>query len=348
MLKLAPLIKNMNEIIYNIILQVIYYVLVVYLFGFIIALVNKTFYKLFNYNKGVIYGTGLIGTPIHETAHALLCLVFFHKIEEVKFFQVSDDGVLGYVNHSYNKKNLYQVMGNYFIGVAPLFVGAIIILILTSLFIPNSYNSIEDSIIAFSANSEFSLSIIKDLFLLSISIIKAVFTGGDKFLFIMIYLLLIMMIALHMNLSNADLKGSIGGVFLFIFSMVLLRFDDDIFGRWTEEGRVFYLKWRNFKDFIEDYSLIKEHPPESIAIWKKYLIYGAALGVADEVYESMKLEVPNISEYDDGIFMYHYYGGYSLMNSAFETGQTAANPSSDSGSFGGFGGGSGGGGGGAF
>ena len=98
----------------------------------------------------------------------------------------------------------------------------------------------------------------------------------------------------------------------------------------------------------EDYSLIKEYPPESIAVWKKYLIYGAALGVADEVYESMKLQVPNISDYDDGIFMYHYYGGYSLMNSAFETGQTAANPSSDSGSFGGFGGGSGGGGGGAF
>lgn len=149
------------------------------------------------------------------------------------------------------------------------------------------------------------------------------------------------------NLGNG-IYAIAGGVFLFIFSMVLLRFDDDIFGRWTEEGRVFYLKWRNFRDFIEDYSLIKEHPPESIAIWKKYLIYGAALGVADEVYESMKMEVPNISEYDDGIFMYHYYGGYSLMNSAFETGETAANPSSDSGSFGGFGGGSGGGGGGAF
>ena len=213
----------MNEIIYNIILQIIYYVLVVYLFGFIIALVNRTFYKLFNYNKGVIYGTGLIGTPIHETAHALLCLLFFHKIEEVKFFQVSDDGVLGYVNHSYNKKNLYQVMGNYFIGVAPLFVGAIIILILTSLFIPNSYNTIEDSIIAFSANTEFSLGMIKNLFVLSFSSIKAIFTGGDKFILVIVYLLLIMMIALHMNLSNADLKGSLGGVFLFILLLVIIN-----------------------------------------------------------------------------------------------------------------------------
>ena len=149
------------------------------------------------------------------------------------------------------------------------------------------------------------------------------------------------------NLGNG-IYALIGGAFLFIFSLALLRFDDDIFGRWTEEGRVFYLKWRNFKKFIEDNSLIKEHPPESIVIWKKYLIYGAALGVAEEVYESMKLQVPNISDYDDGLFMYHYYGGYGLMSNAYSTSYTTTHSSSDSGSFGGFGGGSGGGGGGAF
>lgn len=140
----------------------------------------------------------------------------------------------------------------------------------------------------------------------------------------------------------------IAGILLIIFSIAILFLPNDIFGRWTESGRVFYLKWRNFKKFLEDNSLIKEHPPESIVIWKKYLIYGAALGVADEVYKAMKLQVPNISDYDDDIFRYHYYGGYGLMYSAYSTGQSSANPSSDSGGFGGFGGGSGGGGGGAF
>ena len=141
-----------------------------------------------------------------------------------------------------------------------------------------------------------------------------------------------------------------GGVFLIIFSIIILATDEDIFGRWTEEGRTFYLKWNNFKEFLEDNSLIEEHPPESIVVWKKYLIYGTALGVADEVYESMKLQVPNISDYDDGLFKYHYYGGYGLMNSAFHASQSTINASSSSGSggFGGLGGGSGGGGGGAF
>lgn len=139
----------------------------------------------------------------------------------------------------------------------------------------------------------------------------------------------------------------IAGVILAIFSVALMMTPADIFGRWTEEGRVYYLKWENLKKFLKDNSLIKEHPPESIVVWKKYLIYGAALGVADKVYESMKLQVPNISDYDDDIFMYHYYGGYGMMNTAFATGASSANPS-DSGGFGSGGGGSGGGGGGAF
>ena len=148
------------------------------------------------------------------------------------------------------------------------------------------------------------------------------------------------------NLMNG-IYALAGGIFLIIFSIVLMRVDEDIFGRWTESGRTYYLKWKNFKKFLKDNSLIKEHPPESIVIWRKYLIYGAALGVADKVYKSMKLQVPNISDYDDGLFMYHYYGGYGIFYSAYHT-SISTTSSSDAGSFGGLGGGSGGGGGGAF
>ena len=139
-----------------------------------------------------------------------------------------------------------------------------------------------------------------------------------------------------------------GGIALAIFSFIVMVIPEDIFGQWTEKGRLFYLKWKNFKKFLNDNSLIKEHPPESIVIWKQYLIYGAALGVADNVYKAMKLQEKNISDYDDDLFLYHHYGGYYMMHEAFRTGESAANPSSDSGSFGSIGGGSGGGGGGAF
>jgi uncharacterized membrane protein len=148
---------------------------------------------------------------------------------------------------------------------------------------------------------------------------------------------------------NSGIYALAGGVFLVIFSLFLMKLDDDKLGQWTPEGRVRYLKWKNFRKFLKDNSLINEHPPESIVIWRKYLIYGAALGVADKVYDAMKLQDQNFSNfYHDDLFLYHYYGGYYMMHHAFETGQTTVSSSSDSGGFGGLGGGSGGGGGGAF
>ena len=141
-------------------------------------------------------------------------------------------------------------------------------------------------------------------------------------------------------------------VLIGIISIVIFFLPADYVGQWTYEGRVLHLKWKNFKKFLEDNSLIEEHPPESIVIWKKYLIYGAALGIADKVYDSMKLQIPNVGEYDDGVFVYHSCDGFTSMHSAIKTGEYWANPPSDSdggsGGSGGFGGGSGGGGGGAF
>ena len=166
-------------------------------------------------------------------------------------------------------------------------------------------------------------------------------------LFGLIFGIIITFLGFLSNLSNGIFAIG-GGIFLIIFSVIMFIMDDDKFGQWTQEGRVRYLKWKNFKKFIKDNSLINEHPPESISIWRKYLIYGAALGVADKVYEAMKLQEKNINYYDDDIFLYHHYGGYYMMHHAIMSGQSAANPSSDSGSFGSVGGGSGGGGGGAF
>ena len=177
---------------------------------------------------------------------------------------------------------------------------------------------------------------------------------GSKFMKILgiagiILGIIIFVLGLFTNLRNGIFAIG-GGIALAIFSLIVIFLPNDIFGQWTKKGRLFYLKWSNFKKFLKDNSLINEHPPESIVVWKKYLIYGAALGVADNVYKSMKLQEKNIPAYDDDIFLYHHYGGYYMMHNAFMTGQSSANPSTDSdfGDFGGLGGGSGGGGGGAF
>ena len=104
-------------------LQIAFSIGVIFLLGWLIALCNKVFYSNFGrFGNIVCYITGFVGAPIHELSHALFCLIFFHRIREIKLFQISDDGTMGYVIHSYNRRNMYQRIGNFFIGVAPILV----------------------------------------------------------------------------------------------------------------------------------------------------------------------------------------------------------------------------------
>ena len=139
---------------------------------------------------------------------------------------------------------------------------------------------------------------------------------------------------------------------MFVESIIMFSIPNYVPGRWTPEGKEFHDKWENFKNYITDFSLIKEKPPASIQVWGRYLVYAAALGCADEVSENMKkyFDIAGVS--DDYInrsdaVMFGYYGGFTNLNNTF----TALTPSSDS-SSGGIGsvggGGFGGGGGGTF
>lgn len=82
--------------------------------------------------------TGWIGTPIHETSHAILCWVFGHQIDQMALFEPdSREGRLGYVRHSYQRGDWWQEAGNLFIGLAPLAGGTLALLALTSLMYPS-------------------------------------------------------------------------------------------------------------------------------------------------------------------------------------------------------------------
>ncbi|AYM02055.1 hypothetical protein [Levilactobacillus yiduensis] len=90
---------------------------------------------------------GFIGIFFHELSHLLAALAFGHRIEQVRLLkrphphQRGRDGqpdlALGYVNHTWNQHNWYQTTGNLFIGVAPIFGCAAVLLGLTALLIPS-------------------------------------------------------------------------------------------------------------------------------------------------------------------------------------------------------------------
>lgn len=77
-----------------------------------------------------LYLFGLLGTIVHEGSHVIACVLFRHRVHRVKWFDPqATDGALGSVEHSYDPRSAYQRVGTIVIGIAPLVVGAIVILL---------------------------------------------------------------------------------------------------------------------------------------------------------------------------------------------------------------------------
>jgi hypothetical protein len=167
------------------------------------------------FGRAICYVTGFFGTPIHELSHALFCLLFGHKITEIKLFQVGKDGTLGYVNHSYNQKNLYQKIGNFFIGIAPLITMSCLLILILYLLLPD----LGTTLLSLTKETSLSFSVLWTM----IKTFFASCTQGKWWLFLLIGFVL----SLHMNMSIADMKNSFVGLFLFVilflFVNVILR-----------------------------------------------------------------------------------------------------------------------------
>ena len=206
------------SLITNYFLQMLFTLGIIVMFGVTIAFCNSMIYRnLGRKSRTFCIATGFIGTPIHEVAHALACLIFCHKILEIKLFiPNSTDGTLGYVSHSYNKKNLYQRVGNFFIGIAPIIVGAGVLALLLYLLLPEMFSDVTREIrsIDFLDNIGESFKGICETFVVLFSYI-----GSWQW---WLFLFLGSFIALHMTLSKADIEGAISGLLLFFAIIFVL------------------------------------------------------------------------------------------------------------------------------
>ena len=142
--------------------------------------IRKSLAKIFGI-QGYIYLTAP-GVMIHEIGHAIFCLIFRHKIVEMKLFSPEEDGTLGYVNHSYNPNSFYQRIGNFFIGTGPIWFGVAVLCLISWLLLPDEMQ-------------------ISDFFSLN-------FWGRWQSY---IWLYLALTISSHITLSPPDLAGSVDG-----------------------------------------------------------------------------------------------------------------------------------------
>lgn len=150
--------------------------------------------------------SGFLGTPIHELGHALMCLLFAHRIERVRLWPTYEGNAM--VEHSYNRRNPYASFGNVWIALGPIFTGLGVILLVLSLAYPETLSRMGQSLsLAMQGSESFSF----------LSEVRAWIHGlwNEQTRAIGWRILAVGMMlstALHVRLSLADVKGMITGL----------------------------------------------------------------------------------------------------------------------------------------
>ncbi|MDD7305473.1 MAG: DUF2207 domain-containing protein [Peptoniphilaceae bacterium] len=115
----------------------------------------------------------------------------------------------------------------------------------------------------------------------------------------------------------------------------------------TDEGIELYANLIKFKNYLLDYSLIRERDVNEVKIWDYFMIYAAMYGIAEEVFENLEKTYPEYTS--NSIYSYRmimWSTSYAnSINTSYENfvAQGSGGATSFGGGGGSFGGGSGGG-----
>ena len=160
--------------------------------------------------------SGCIGVPVHEISRLAVHLIFRHRITGLSLyrpFKGREDGTLGYVNYNYNTRSLYQNIGLFFAGIAPMIGGTFVIVFMMKLLLPVTFNSFTFDI----ANVSFS-----NLFEVLGANLKNLVSMQDGVFFFVVFFLVACMIAINMDISAMDLKNSLHGLIFVEISGMLI------------------------------------------------------------------------------------------------------------------------------
>jgi hypothetical protein len=170
------------------------------------------------------------GTVVHELGHAFFCILFGHEVRELALFRPKDPDSLGHVKHAYNPRNLYQMVGHFFIGSGPIWFGAAVLYGLALLLLGGNLPlggigaglTLDDFPVALGRMGMAGLDTFRRL------LDPSLFGHWPVYLF----LYLAFSIGAHMTLSLSDLGGTFKG-FAFLAGLVLLL---NYATLWTGDG----------------------------------------------------------------------------------------------------------------
>ncbi|HYE59994.1 MAG TPA: hypothetical protein VEA18_02310 [Candidatus Kapabacteria bacterium] len=190
-----------------------------FVLGFLLSILTQWTNALYRRSigwKGILW-TAWIGTPIHEMGHVLFAKLFRHRIGHVSLFQPNEaTGGLGHVGHSYDTRSLYQRIGNFFIGAAPLLFGSLVLYLLLSFLVPNGS-------IAFSALRTYAVTgdgFFPALHTFFLTLFSSENIRAWEF---WVFLYVSFSIAVHSVPSAQDRKGMWHGFLFLIFLLIIVN-----------------------------------------------------------------------------------------------------------------------------
>lgn len=190
-----------------------------FLLGFILSKIEQLTHKQYLSSVGWkgIFITAWLGSPIHEIGHIFFAKIFRHRITEISLFRPNKEtGGLGHVSHTYNSYSMYQRLGNFFIGSAPMIFGSIILVALLHYLVPNSkevFSVLNTSSVSISSSIESIFSSILILFE------PSNLSSGVFWLFIY----LSFCISAHLAPSRQDLINMKDGIVMLAFILVMVN-----------------------------------------------------------------------------------------------------------------------------
>ncbi len=209
-------------------LRALWYTLgAVFICGLAVSLCRSLFVSMMGrgFGRGVVLATSIVGTPVHELGHALMCLLFGHRITAMSLWQPNaPDGNLGFVTHAYRRKNPYHVLGNLFIGIGPVFSSLAVMTLALWVAFPASFSDYTATAAHMAAQGEGGIP----LFLEGLKMLPHIFrelTEEGRAIPLwgqIIALLVILSVSQHVSLSPADIKGSATALPLYGILLLLL------------------------------------------------------------------------------------------------------------------------------
>ncbi len=164
--------------------------------------------------RAVLYASSVVGTPIHEFGHALMCIPFAHRITDMKLlmFPTRRSRTFGYVEHNYNRKNVWAVFGNLFISFGPIFSGLAVIVLVLNLCFPTQWTAYLES----SRTMVESGASIQEMSGIIFSLLFSLFENIEENLApAIVGLLIILAVSQHITLSFADIKGCLTALLMY-------------------------------------------------------------------------------------------------------------------------------------